>query len=93
MQRISVRAQGAGSSIVSEPYIGSLVDFGTSFSGGWVSRVFKLTNKSSRQQNLHFQIGENARHTNTIQLKKDAAKDRIKVFCSYFTRAIFSDRF
>ncbi|CAF0787663.1 unnamed protein product [Brachionus calyciflorus] len=53
-QKISVRAQGGGSSIVSEPNIGNLIDFGTFFSGGLLKRVFKLTNKSSRQQSLSF---------------------------------------
>ena len=53
-QKINVKAQGAGSSIVSEPNIGSLIDFGTFFSGGWLKRTFKLTNRSSRQQSLSF---------------------------------------
>ena len=58
-QRINVKAQGAGSSIVSEPHIGNLIDFGTYFSGGTVRRVFVLTNKSSKPQNLSFQPDEN----------------------------------
>lgn len=74
-----MKAQGAGSSIVSEPNIGALVDFGTSFSGGLVQRVFKLTNRSSRQQNLSFQLGDQVRQ-NPIHAKKEALpKDKIKV--------------
>lgn len=82
-QRIGVRAQGAGSSIVSEPNIGNLVDFGTSFSGGLVTRVFNLTNKSSRQQNLSFQLGESTRQPNLVQSKKEAAaaREKLKVIC------------
>lgn len=70
---------GSGSSIVSNPNIGSLVDFGTSFCCGLVQRTFKLTNKSSRQQNLSFQIGENLRHTQTPAKKEILQKEKIKV--------------
>lgn len=53
-QEISVKSIGSGCSIVSEPPIGNCVDFGTFFSGGNVRKVFQLTNRSSRPQNLSF---------------------------------------
>ena len=74
-----MKASGAGSSIVSEPNIGSLVDFGTSFSGGLVQRKFKLTNKSSRHQNLSFQLGENVRQISNHMKKEIVLKDKTKV--------------
>jgi hydrocephalus-inducing protein len=73
-QQIRVRAQGGGSSIVSEPAIGNLVDFGTYFSGGGVKRVFTLTNKSSRQQNLSFL--PDGRNLTTLN-KKELAKEKM----------------
>lgn len=72
-QKISVRAQGGGSSIVSKPDIGNLVDFGTYFSGGIVKRTFTLTNMSSRQQNLSFQ--PDVPNTST---KKESLRDKVK---------------
>lgn len=76
-QKINVRAQGGGSSIVSEPNIGSLVDFGTYFSGGTVRRTYVLTNKSSRPQNLSF-LPEGRSSLNLVN-KKQLAKEKAKV--------------
>ena len=75
-QKINVKATGGGSSIVSQPHIGNLVDFGTYFSGGTVKRVFILTNKSSRSQNLSFQPDgrQSINHVNKKQLVKEKSK-------------------
>jgi hypothetical protein len=78
-QRITVKAQGCGSSIFTEPHIGSLLDFGTYFSGGLVKRTFKLTNKSSRQQSLNFQPEGKSNSLN----KKEMIKERAKVLFLY----------
>jgi hypothetical protein len=77
-QKINVKAQGCGSSIYTEPTIGPLLDFGTYFSGGMVRRVFKLTNKSSRSQNLSFQPEGKI---NTLN-KKEFMKEKAKVILS-----------
>ena len=71
-----MRALGGGCSIVSEPHIGSLIDFGTYFSGGMVKRVFKLTNKSSRFQSLSFL--PDGRNSLTLN-KKEQLKEKSKV--------------
>ena len=84
-----MKASGAGSSIVSEPNIGNLVDFGTSFSGGLVQRKFKLTNKSSRYQNLSFQLGENVRQISNHIKKDTVLKDKTKVTNIIFLLRIF----
>ena len=76
-QKINVRATGGGSSIVSVPNIGNLVDFGTFFSGGTVKRVFALTNKSSRPQNLSFQ--PDGRQSINLVNKKQLVKEKAKV--------------
>ena len=72
-----MKATGGGSSIVSEPNIGHLVDFGTYFSGGTVKRVFRLTNKSSRSQNLSFQ--PDGRTSINLVNKKQLVKEKSKV--------------
>lgn len=73
-KEIKVHAQGFGSSIVSEPNIGNLVDFGTNFSGSTVKRSFVLSNKSSRTHNLCFQPeGRNFTSVN----KREMAKERV----------------
>jgi hypothetical protein len=71
-----VKAVGCGCSIVSEPDIGTLVDFGRHFSGGSVKRTFILTNKSSRQQNLSF-LPEGV--STTRLTKKEFMKEKAKV--------------
>lgn len=82
-QKINVKASGSGSSIVSEPPIGNLVDFGTFFSGGQVRKVFKLTNKSSRQQNLSFQPDQQKANLVTASNKKDQVREKSKVKRTY----------
>lgn len=72
-QQIHVKSLGAGCSIVSEPHIGSLVNFGTFFSGGLVKQTFKLTNRSSRPQNLSFSNDGNI--VSTLN-KKEMAKQK-----------------
>jgi hypothetical protein len=80
-QHINVRAIGGGCSIVSEPHIGTLVDFGTYFSGGTVRKVFKLTNKSSRFQSLSFlPDGRNSTTLNKKELLKEKAKVIIFIY-------------
>ncbi len=82
-QRINVRAQGAGSSIVSEPPIGNMIDFGTYFSGGTVKRIFMLTNKSSKPQNLSFQADENyPKNMSKKQIAKE--REKLKVCVCFF---------
>ncbi len=71
---MNVKAQGCGSSIFTEPHIGSVLDFGTYFSGGLVKRVFKLTNKSSRQQSLNFQQDGKSNSLNKKEMIKEKAK-------------------
>ncbi len=73
-KEIKVRAHGLGSSIVSEPNIGNLIDFGTHFSGGSVKKTFFLTNKSSRSHNLSFHAeGRNIASIN----KKEMAREKV----------------
>ncbi len=75
-QSVGVRASGAGCSVVSEPPIGNCVDFGTSFSGGMVRRVIRLTNRSSRGQSLSF--FNEGRMVSTLN-KREMAKQRAQV--------------
>lgn len=77
-QMINVKAHGAGCSIVSEPSIGNLVNFGTYFSGGVVKRLVTLTNRSSRTQNLIFLLESKANTTST-QSKKEKEANKNKV--------------
>lgn len=72
-KEIRVRAQGIGSSIVSEPNIGSLIDFGIHFYGADVKRSFLLTNKSTRTHSLNFQ--PEGRSLTSIN-KKEMAKEK-----------------
>jgi len=75
-QSICIRASGAGCSIVSEPPIGNCIDFGTFFSGGLVRRTIKLTNRSSRPQNLSF--FNEGRMVSTMN-KREMAKQKAQV--------------
>jgi hypothetical protein len=53
-----------------------MINFGTYFSGGWVKRIFKLTNKSSKPQSLSFQ--NEGRNVSTLN-KKELAKQKATV--------------
>jgi hypothetical protein len=79
-QVVAVRALGGGCSIVSEPPVGECVDFGVNFSGGLVSRTIKLTNKSSRAQNICFQLDTKPPATLS---RKELAKEKEKVSYSF----------
>jgi hypothetical protein len=76
-KEIKVKAQGLGSSVVSEPNIGNLIDFGTFFSNGNVKKVFHLTNKSSRTHNLSFH--PEGRNVTSIN-KKEMAKEKVNFY-------------
>jgi hypothetical protein len=59
-----------------------MIDFGTYFSGGTVKRIFALTNKSSKPQNLSFQADENyPKNMSKKQILKEREKLKVCNLC------------